>query len=182
MRDFLRGPWGDVEEPEEEESVGGYDVAQICKNGHVVASTAGSSPQFRQDFCARCGAETLMACPGCSTPIRGHYEVPGVIDFTMRYRRPAYCFKCGKPFPWTEAALQAARELADLDETLKPDEKEQVKADLEAITTDTPRTKVAATRLGILFKKMGAGTAKAIRDVAVDLASEAAKKILFPGS
>ena len=52
---------------------------------------------------------------------------------------------------------------------------------MEAITTDTPRTKVAATRLGKFLRKMGKGTAQAIRDVAVDIASEAAKKILFPG-
>ena len=32
-----------------------YDVAQICLNGHVITELA-LKPDYRQDFCSRCGA------------------------------------------------------------------------------------------------------------------------------
>ena len=89
-----------------------YDTAQICLNGHVVSEFASSQPQSNQKFCAQCGLETIVACPSCSTAIRGYYNVPGVIGF-FDYSKPSYCYNCGKPFPWTAASLEAASELVD---------------------------------------------------------------------
>jgi hypothetical protein len=51
---------------------------------------------------------------------------------------------------------------------------------VEQIAKDTPQAQVASKRLVRLLTKVGKGTASAIRDILVDLASEAVKKILVP--
>jgi hypothetical protein len=50
---------------------------------------------------------------------------------------------------------------------------------IEQITKDTPQAQVASKRLSRLLTKVGKGTASAIRDILVDVASGAAKKILL---
>src|SRR6188474_3419978 len=101
--------------------MGEYNVAQICRNGHVVTEYAASQPATREKFCARCGSPTILACEHCEATIRGDYQVPGVIGFS-HYERPAFCHNCGQPYPWTEGALEAAREIADELDNLSPDE------------------------------------------------------------
>lgn len=159
----------------------GYDVAQICMNGHVIASTVGSSPQFRQAYCDKCGELTLTECPHCKTEIRGHYHVPNVIGF-FDYDRPAYCHNCGKPFPWTERALSAAAQLASDDESLTNEEAAEFEKNLSEITRETPQATASAGRIKKLLGKMTATTASAIREIIVDVASESAKKMLWPNS
>ena len=97
---------------EEQMSGSYYDVAQICENGHVANSMAQKYPGINQEHCDRCGAPTIMACPSCQTAIRGYYHVTRVVGFDD-YAAPAFCYKCGNPFPWTAARLRAAEDLAD---------------------------------------------------------------------
>lgn len=49
----------------------GYDVAQICTNGHSITSALATVPGAAKKFCDECGAETIFACPNCEHPIRG---------------------------------------------------------------------------------------------------------------
>ena len=91
--------------------MGDYDVAQICENGHVANSMARDNPARNQDHCDKCGSPTIMACPSCQTKIRGFYSVPGVFGIFDKYAAPAFCYKCGKPFPWTAVGLRAAKDL-----------------------------------------------------------------------
>jgi hypothetical protein len=51
-----------------------YDVAQICPNGHVITSVAGSYPQHRQQFCEKRGEPTLMNCPKCDVSMRTDHK------------------------------------------------------------------------------------------------------------
>ena len=74
----------------------GYDVAQMCLNGHEITSMAQSSPQLRKPFCPTCGSQTIMACEHCAAAIQGYYHVPGVLD-AVGYAVPAYCFNCEEP-------------------------------------------------------------------------------------
>lgn len=90
---------------------GYWDTAQICVNGHVVTDTLEFSPERAEKRCHECGGETISQCPSCSVAIRGYHHVPGII-IAGGYERPAFCHECGKPFPWTAAGLEAARELA----------------------------------------------------------------------
>ena len=157
-----------------------YDVAQICTNGHVITTSAGSGPELRQTFCSECGKPTLMACTSCDAPIRGYYYVPGVIGFSEHYIRPSFCHNCGKPYPWTTARLEAASELLIETANLNDDEQKTLTQNLNEITTDNPRTQLAATRIRRFVQNAGSQVAGAIRDILVDVASEAAKKILWP--
>jgi hypothetical protein len=98
----------------------------------------------------------------------------------LSYEPPAFCGECGKPFPWTERRLEAARELALEADHLSDEERKQLAESLPDLARDTPRTQVAATRFRRLAAKAGAETANALRAVLIDVMSEAAKKAIWP--
>ena len=47
--------------------------------------------------CPDCGEQVISVCQSCFAPIRLNSECG----------KPAYCFSCSKPFPWTLAAIGA---------------------------------------------------------------------------
>ena len=97
------------------------------------------------------------------------------------YRRPSFCHKCGKPYPWTEATLRAAQELSDEIEGLTHAERNVLKRSLDDIVRDTPQTTVAATRFKRLAAKSGKAAAEGFRNILIDVVSGTAKKIIWPG-
>lgn len=161
--------------------MGYYHTAQICLNGHVITDTYDRNPEIRQNFCDKCGEKTITACPKCNLKIRGDYEVEGVcfLGSTMN-TAPSFCYNCGAPYPWTKSALEATKELLALESDLSPNELEYLNNNMASILVDTPKTKVVATKFKIALGKVGSATASAIRDIIVDIASESAKKIIFP--
>jgi hypothetical protein len=52
---------------------------------------------------------------------------------------------------------------------------------MQQVSKDTSQAQVASKRINRLLGKIGKETASAIRDILVDIASEAAKKMLMPG-
>jgi hypothetical protein len=155
-----------------------YDVAEICRNGHVITDRAATHPQHRKKFCSDCGAATIAECESCSTPIQGYYHVPGVIGFAGNPEAPTFCHECGDPYPWTSARISAAKEIALEAEDLNEEERQLLAASIDDIVRDTPATDLAATRFKRLLAKAGKGTANALHKIAVDIGSEAAKKSL----
>jgi hypothetical protein len=104
------------------------DTAQYCINGHFITAYATSRPDGTQKFCHTCGVETIVACPHCGTPFEGaiHNARLGgmrVAAFTPSTTPPPFCRGCGASLPWTSQRLQAAADLADLQENLTDDEK-----------------------------------------------------------
>src|SRR2546426_7918430 len=87
-----------------------YDVAQICRNGHVINDLSASQPEHNSPRCAKCGAETITACPKCETKIRGYYHVLNVVCLLGPGPAPAFCPQCDTEYPWTDARLSDARE------------------------------------------------------------------------
>lgn len=158
--------------------MGTYHIAQICRNGHVINTSADRYPESNQDYCSKCGAPTIMHCEKCGAPIRGYYEVPGVIGF-FNYDRPSFCYKCGSPYPWTESALQAARDLAESLDGLDEQEVQELRRSLEDLVRDTPRTKVAETRFKRIMRKVGSDGYEAMRDIIINVVTEAVRKSLF---
>lgn len=158
----------------------GYDVAQICLNGHVISSFVKNFPQHSKKYCDKCGAETITKCLNCNSEIQGYYHVSGVISARHSYSVPAFCYNCGKPFPWTESKIQTARELAQEIENLSDDEKRILTQSIDDIVKDSPRTPLAATRFKKIISKASKGAATALRDILVDIVTEAAKKTLWP--
>ena len=157
-------------------SNGGYDTAQICLNGHFITGSCVSSPEFKKNFCDKCGASTIDSCQKCKTPIRGYYN--GNISIAP-FSVPSFCYACGQSYPWTEAKIKAAKDLADELDKLKPDEKEALKKSIDDIIRDTPQTQVAAIRIKKLMVKAGAEAATFFRQILVDIASEAVKKQIW---
>jgi hypothetical protein len=123
-------------------------------------------PEQTPPFCTKCGAMNISACQHCQTAITKQY--PGVV--------PAYCGGCGRPFPWTETALAAAKEYTDDLEELSPEEKLALKGTFEDLTSDTPRTPVAANRFNAFMKKIGPAAGDMLKKIIVSVATEAAKK------
>ena len=156
-----------------------YDTAQICLNGHVINSSSGESPECNEKFCQTCGERIIRHCENCRQPIRGDYHVPEVLEL-WEYSVPSFCHNCGNAYPWTEARLRAARELSNELENLSEEERKVVKTSVDDIVVDTPRTTLAATRFKRLVSKAGKESLAAFRTLLVDIASETAKKTIWP--
>ena len=96
-----------------------------------------------------------------------------------RFYAPNYCLKCGKPYPWTEKRLRAAKELADEFEELDQADRDKLKESLDDLVKDSPATEVAGKRVKKIVAKLGKESADAIKSIIIDIVSETAKKILF---
>ena len=154
-----------------------YDTALICLNGHMINEEADSYPVFDADFCDKCGASTIRACPNCKTKIRGQYTG------SMSARPlpvPSFCHGCGKPYPWTDARLEAVHDLAGELENISENEKEILKTSLDDMVRESPRTTLAITRFKKIMVKAGKGGADSLRNLLVDILSEAVRKQIWP--
>lgn len=154
-----------------------YYGAQICNNGHLITAFADIGSELIQKYCSTCGAKTIMSCSKCNEPIRGRLRGSWP---TSEFDIPAYCYNCGNPYPWTEAALEAATLLINEDENLNSEEKQQFCETLPDLVVKeaTPKTKLAAARFKKFISKSASYTADGIRDIFVDITSEAIKKSL----
>ncbi len=158
--------------------MGNFLTAQVCPNGHVATSGADQNPELRERFCSKCGEPTLTNCEGCAAPIRGDFHVDGVFSFGGIYNPPAFCHNCGDAFPWTKRRVDGAVELlqtADLSEN----ELQQFRADLVELTKDSPKVQVASLRFKKTMTKAGSAVASGVRDIVIDVLSEAAKKAIW---
>ncbi|BDS17319.1 hypothetical protein JUM001_15530 [Clostridium perfringens] len=158
--------------------MGSYDTAQICLNGHIVNSSFNKYPENSRKYCTSCGAKTIINCQKCNAEIIGSYT--GKYTFTSLKTVPLYCYNCGSPYPWTEEKLNSANELLALEGSLSEEELDYFKRNLNSVLVDTPKTKVVATKLKLAIAKTSSAVGSALRDIFVDIASEAAKKVLFP--
>lgn len=150
-----------------------FDTGQACLNGHIV--TGDVNDGTRSLFCASCGEATINACPSCERLLRGNERTDGwFVGMTL----PAFCFACGKPFPWTERRVQAAKDLADEVEGLEGAELTKAKDSFIVLVSDTPQTPVAAARVTKLLQKAGPVIGGGIRDIVVSIATDAAKKMM----
>ena len=93
---------------------------------------------------------------------------------------PSFCSGCGKPLPWTEQALAAATELAELQGYLSTADRETLKKSLDDLIRDTPQTTVATQRVKILLAKATKPTLEAFRSILINIVTETVKKHLFP--
>lgn len=97
---------------------------------------------------------------------------------TPKYERPAYCKKCGKPYPWTAAAIEATAELIEEEIELDELQREKLISSLPDIVAETPKTSVAVARTQKALLAAGKFTAEGIRQFAIDFGCEFAKKQL----
>ena len=83
-------------------------------------------------------------------------------------------------YPWTEARLEAVRELADELEGLSADERQLLRKSLADVVTETPQKDVAANRIKWLLAKTGEeGVALAKRALEGSLTEELLARIFL---
>jgi hypothetical protein len=144
-------------------------------------------------YCPECGTPTITTCPSCGKPIRGakcirRYGRVWVSNEASQWTElisrliapPSFCSECGTIFPWTSASLHAANDLADELDDLNHEERELLKRSIEDVVRDSPNTNVAVTRIKKLAMKAGSGTLNVLRPILTSVATEAARKLLFP--
>jgi hypothetical protein len=154
-----------------------YDVAQICLNGHVINSYSTDNPENNEKFCNRCGAPTITNCQKCNATIRGN-SLDGFPD--LHFAAPKFCSNCGNPYPWTQARLTAATEVIKDIKNIDESEKEILVTSITDLVKNTPSTPLAAERIKKILAKVGTTTASILRDILVDVLSEATRKAIFP--
>lgn len=154
----------------------GYDIAQICINGHVINDSSAGLPQYNKNFCVKCGAESITKCQECGREIKGYYV--GSISVAS-YLVPSFCDNCGKPYPWTSSRILAAQDLAKEVEGLSREDRSILKQSIDDIVKDSPNSPVAALRFKKVMVKAGKTAAGMFKDILVEIASEAAKKTIW---
>jgi len=149
--------------------------ARVCKNGHTLVSFDRISGK---EYCEQCGAEMLDKCPSCNSLIREWHYPPGVVAGIPKYNRASYCKECGKPYPWTLSAIEAAAMLIEEDGDLDAELQGRVVDTLPDIITETPKTQVAVARFKKALATAGKFTAEGLRQFAIDFGCELAKSQL----
>ena len=155
-----------------------YDVAQICLNGHVINDSTQEFPESNKKFCQRCGEKTVTECQNCRFPIRGDYKST-VVVIGVHYKAPAYCENCGSPYEWTARTKKAAEDLANEATGLSAQERGEIVESLDDLAHETPQSKSKALKVKQLLGKAGGTAGGMLRDLVVDVSSEAVKKILL---
>lgn len=153
----------------------GYDVQQVCLNGHQITDGAATMPQFRKPFCPECGERTVMECPECRAPILGFYNVSGVLSVRST-PVPNNCHACGTAYPWRQNALAAAVEFLEME--LEGSAASEAAALVLVIAAESPRTEVAALKMRKILGALGKPAYDIAIKVVSDVASETAKKTL----
>jgi hypothetical protein len=69
--------------------------------------------------------------------------------------------------------------LTEEDENLTDDDRQLLQQTLDDLTKDGPATTLAAARFKRLVSKAGAGTASGLKEILVNVASEAAKRSIW---
>jgi hypothetical protein len=164
--------------------MGDNGIAQICLNGHIITSKANDSV-IQQSFCSVCGQTVINKCHNCNTPIKGSYREVSVIDPPFWYPKtiygkPLYCYNCGLPFPWTERSKEAAFELIEIADTLNTTEKNDLKASINDLMVESPKTNISTIKFKTYFAKLGSELGKGLKEIIIDLLSETVKKSIWP--
>ena len=130
----------------------GYDVAQVCLNGHVINWRFKNRPAHNAKYCADCGEETITNCQECNEEIRGDL-IDGYIPLIISDPAPNHCDECGKPYPWTQGNIEAFQELVSL-LSLDKDSKVVLSDGIEHIIQDTPKTEAKCAMFAKVISKV----------------------------
>ena len=155
---------------------GGYDVAQVCLNGHVINARSESSPEDNTKYCADCGERTITSCQDCGEKIRGESTAPAFFATGYTDPAPSYCIECGKPYPWTQSKIEAFRELVGV-LSLNQDNKTVLLDGITHITRDTPRTEVVCAKFSRIISKLKPQEPRLI-SILSNIATDRAKELL----
>ena len=152
-----------------------YDTAEICLNGHLISSSFEDYPS-EQAYCSKCGSKIITNCPNCNAKLRGAFNDPYYIK-TVEVT--AYCYNCGKPYPWTKATIETAEAIIREDELLTEEQIQQFCECIPDLISETKKTNIALIRYKKLVDKAASVTGPALYDVLKDIAPAVIIKALF---
>ena len=153
----------------------GWDVALVCRNGHLVNDRVRAAPERNPEHCPACGAETVSACPGCREPLLGAYLPEGSAATQAApslVRLPRFCTGCGRPYPWTERTLSAARAMIRGLGVLSPDTRRKLRQSLEHIIQETPQTPEAIRCINEALARLAPGEATTLGSLIASAAAD----------
>jgi len=110
--------------------------------------------------------------------VKGTYQISDR-DSDEYLPLPAFCENCGKAYPWTSLALEAAKNLIDSANELDNIEKVYLANNLNNIISDNPNTELVANNIRSLLSKAGNEFTSAFRNITVNIISEIAKRAIF---
>jgi hypothetical protein len=149
----------------------GY-YTSVCLNRHVRTD---NELLDKPMYCEKCGAQYIQHCPACQEVV--FYHDPD--DFVIRSAyAPSYCKHCGKPYPWTQTALDTAKEYIEEADELSNDDKFKLIQVLPDIIAETPKTNLAVSRMQKALKVGGKFAAEGLRKFLLDFATELVKNQL----
>ena len=140
----------------------------ICKNGHYLK-------HFTHKYCPSCGAETINSCTNCGNQI----PFLNATSLVKNYNVPSYCQFCGKPYPWTQSIIDTATEIVKEDELLTEEQTQQLCSCFPDLLSSTPKTQLALIRYKKIVDKALSTTSSALKDILIDIVSEAVKIALW---
>ena len=149
-----------------------YYPAFICENGHEISTLSNSCSD---KYCSKCGSRIINRCPHCNGVIRGRPDES--YGFITEFEVPTYCRSCGKPYPWTSAAIEATVHLLEASDLTSVEQQDIVQILPDAIS-ETPRTLLAAVRFKKALASAGSFVAEGLRQFAIDFGCELLKKQL----
>ena len=145
---------------------GRFYPALICLHGHTIhvdsRDTLRANGGRREEHCEACGSRGISACVHCKTPIRGK-AVMSRVDYIL----PAFCYNCGRAYPWMEDRLETARELLWHDDKLTLDDREKLWGLLQYVISD-PKSDLVPAKKKLIESDLGKA-AIATRDFMTDL-------------
>ena len=130
-----------------------YDVALICLNGHIINSAYRNRIEKNQQYCEKCGSESIYKCAQCENEIRGtrywlqnrSFEASSNASIDPKYELPKFCIHCGEPYPWTKERLRTLREYILSISELSEDDKTLLLTNLDDLIKSTPRADLAVS-------------------------------------
>lgn len=149
------------------------DIAQICLDGHIINPCVNTFPKYNKKFCDKCGKEVIDECTHCEVKIQGNPFIRNRNNIA-----PAFCHKCGEPYPWTETKNKVTEELIQELEEISEDDKMILTKNINDIIIETPETNLAVIKIKKIFKKYGEPVRKILYKAFIDIASETTKKLI----
>lgn len=111
----------------------------------------------------------------CTSVIKSHPKT-NYLTNQNDYKVPAYCYHCGKPFPWTEALLQEADRIIDMADVLTSEQKSKLKETFPNLIAETQKTISSALTAGNILSKLKPGA------LVIDALKSATKEHLVPAA
>ncbi len=149
-----------------------FDNALICKNGHIINTTANLHPEKNEQFCSVCGEKVINECDECGTKIKGSYVNEEGKFFPRKYFRPNCCHNCGKAHPWVMSNISAILELLKINGGFSDAQLENIELNLLEMVKETPKMHLISIKLTKNFSNLDINIKQKVKKIINEIFSE----------